>query len=310
MTTINTATGPVDSSLLGATLMHEHIFILTPEKNRPGNWADEDRRIECAVHQLRELKAKGIDSIVDLTVLGHGRHIPRIQRIAAQVDLNILVATGLYSLRDLPKNPDELIELFRREICEGIDGTGVKASILKCATGRKAITRQTELVLRAIARVHRETNVPITTHSHAQSQGGLVQQQIFEEEGVDLSRVIIGHCGDTTDLRYLEKIMLKGSYIGMDRFGLDTVLSLSSRVDTVARLCRAGLSEKIVLSHDAASYMDWIDETKLSITLPNWHFLHISNDVIPALKEEGVTDQQIHAMLVDNPRKIFENSRQ
>ena len=95
----------------------------------------------------------------------------------------------------------------------------------------------------------------------------------------------------------------------MDRFGIDTILPFKSRVDTVARLCRRGLAERIVLSHDAACYIDWLEEEPLRARLPNWHFNHIPNDVLPALKELGVTDSQIYTMLVDNPRRIFEQGQ-
>jgi len=320
MPKINTAVGPIDTSALGATLMHEHVFVLSPEinQNYPDSWGDEEVRIGRAVGQLRNLKSRGIDSIVDMTVLGLGRYIPRIQRIASQMDLNILVATGLYTYRDLPiylqfRNPggrydslEKLAEMFRRDILEGIAGTGVKASILKCATDREGITPGVERVLRAVARVHRETGVPIATHAHAASRRGLEQQRILKEEGVDLSQVVIGHCGDTADCDYLEELIEKGSYIGMDRFGIDTILPFKKRVETVARMCRRGLAGRMVLSHDAACYMDWFEEEALGAALPNWHFYHISDDVIPALKKAGVTDDQIQTMLVDNPRKIFE----
>ena len=117
--------------------------------------------------------------------------------------------------------------------------------------------------------------------------------------------MIIGHSGDTTDLDYLEKLIAKGSYIGMDRFGIDTILSFEDRVGTVARMCERGHAGKMVLSHDAACFSDWLPEAVYTM-MPNWHYLHIHNDVIPALKQRGVTDDQISTMLVDNPRKIFE----
>jgi phosphotriesterase-related protein len=199
-----------------------------------------------------------------------------------------------------------MTEMFVKDIEEGIADTGVKAAILKCATDYQGLTPGVERVLRAVAQAHRQTGVPISTHTHARTKRGLEQQRIFEEEGVDLSRVIIGHSGDTTDLDYLEELTSRGSYLGMDRFGIDSLLPFEDRVTTVARMCERGQADKMVLSQDAACFSDWFPEETVGAMLPNWHYLHIHNDVIPALKQRGVTDQQITTMLVDNPRKIFE----
>jgi phosphotriesterase-related protein len=300
--------------------MHEHVFVLSAEidQNYPESWGDEEKRVADAIARLTELKAAGVDTIVDLTVIGLGRYIPRIQRIASGIDLNIIVATGVYTYNDVPmyfhfrgpgtvlEGPELMVDMFVRDIEEGIAGTGVKAAILKCATDEPGITPGVERVLRAVAQAHRSTGVPISTHTHAHTGRGLEQQRIFREEGVDLSRVIIGHSGDTTDLDYLEELMSNGSYIGMDRFGIDTILPFEDRVDTVAKLCGRGRAGKMVLSHDAACFNDWLPEAAIPVVLPRWHFLHIHRDVIPALKERGVTDDQLKTMLVDNPRKIFE----
>jgi phosphotriesterase-related protein len=118
--------------------------------------------------------------------------------------------------------------------------------------------------------------------------------------------VIIGHSGDTTDLQYLEEVISSGSYLGMDRFGIDVLLPFEDRVNTVAKLCQMGHADKMVLSQDASCFIDALPEAQIPVLLPNWHYLHIHNDVIPALKERGVTDDQVHTMLVDNPRRIFE----
>lgn len=300
--------------------MHEHVFILSPDitANYPEVWGDEAKREDDAVKRLNELKSRGVDSIVDLTVIGMGRYIPRIARVAAATDLNIVVATGVYTYNDVPMyfhftGPDSpldgeepMVEMFVRDIEHGIADTGIKAAILKCATDEPGVTPGVERVLRAVAKAHRLTGVPISTHTHAATRRGLEQQRIFAEEGVDLTRVVIGHSGDTTDLDYLSELIGNGSYIGMDRFGVDVYLSFEDRVDTVARMCERGHADKMVLSHDAACFMDWVPEQLLP-ALPNWHYLHIHNDVIPALKERGVTDEQLTTMLVDNPRKIFEN---
>ena len=202
--------------------------------------------------------------------------------------------------------PELMDDMFIRDITEGIAGTGVKAGILKCATDEQGVTPGIERVLRAVARAHRATGVPISTHTHAHTKRGLEQQKIFDEEGVDLSRVVIGHSGDTTDLDYLEEVMARGSFIGMDRFGIEILLPFEDRVNTVAGLCERGRANQMVLSHDAACFNDWLPWEMMPTIAPNWHYLHITRDVLPALKQRGVTDDQIKTMLVDNPRKIFE----
>jgi phosphotriesterase-related protein len=317
--TLNTARGAIGAADLGVTLMHEHVFIMTTEiiANYPEGWGDGAKREADAIVRLNELKSRGVDTIVDLTVIGLGRYIPRIARIAAATELNIVVATGLYTYNDVPMHfhylgpgaplggPEIMTEMFVRDIEHGIADTGVKAAILKCATDEPGVTPGVERVLRAVAAAHRQTGVPISTHTHAASRRGLEQQRIFAEEGVDLSRVVIGHSGDTTDIAYLEELIAAGSYIGMDRFGVDVYLSTEERVKTVATMCERGHADRMVLSHDASCYFDALPEATLPVALPNWHYLHIHNDVIPALKERGVTDEQLITMLVDNPRRIF-----
>lgn len=320
MTQVNTVRGPIDPAKLGVTLMHEHVFVLSTEimQNFPEPWGDEEKRVTDAIARLNQLKEKGVDSIVDLTVIGLGRYIPRIQRVAAETQINIVAATGVYTYNDVPMyfhfqgpgtelgGPEFMVDMFVKDIEEGIADTGVKAAILKCATDRPGVTPGVERVLRAVAQAHLRTGVPISTHTHAATERGLEQQRIFEEEGVDLTRVVIGHSGDTTDIAYLEKLIANGSYIGMDRFGIDVLLPFEDRVNTVAKMCELGYADRMVLSQDAACFNDWLPEAALPTVLPNWHYMHIHNDVIPALKERGVTDGQIETMLVDNPRKIFE----
>jgi len=313
MPQVQTVRGAIDSGNLGTTLMHEHVFVLDTEivQNYPEDWGAEENRVADAVTRLNELKSRGVDTIVDLTVIGLGRYIPRIKQIAQQTQINIIVATGIYTYHDAPlyfhfRGPELIVDMFVRDITEGIADTGVKAGILKCATDEPGVTKDVERILRATAQAHRKTGVPISTHTHAGRRVGLNQQRIFREEGVDLARVIIGHSGDTTDLGYLEELIRNGSYIGMDRFGIDTILSFEDRVNTVASMCQRGHAGKMVLSHDAACYNHWLPERPLPVMLPRWNYLHIHNDVIPALKQKGVTDEQLHTMLVGNPRRIFE----
>jgi phosphotriesterase-related protein len=315
MSVVATVRGPIDNSQLGATLMHEHIFVLNTEivQTYPAIWGDEERRVSEAVSRLDQLNKNGVGTIVDLTVIGQGRFIPRIQRVAEQTSLNIVVATGVYTFSAVPfyfrmRGSDAMTDLFVQDISSGIGDTGVRAGVLKCATDAEGLTRGVERVLRAVAQAHRQTGVPISTHTHVATRRGLDQQRVFREEGVDLSRVVIGHSGDSTDIAYLEELLAAGSYLGMDRFGIDTLTSFDQRVDTVVQLCQRGHAGRLVLSQDYSSFIDWFAEADIATRFPNWHYLHIHQHVIPALTARGVTEDQIHTMLVDNPRSIFERT--
>ncbi|NLE79672.1 MAG: phosphotriesterase-related protein, partial [Rhodococcus sp.] len=158
---------------------------------------------------------------------------------------------------------------------------------------------------------HRETGCPITTHTRAQGRTGLLQQQVFRSAGVDLTRTVIGHCGDTDDMDYLHELIDGGSMLGMDRFGLDGFLSHERRVDVVARLCAEGYSDRLVLSHDAGCYMDVIDGEDATDVLgekTNWHYQFIIKQVVPDLLAAGVTRSQVDDMLVHNPRRFLESA--
>ena len=312
MAQIETLRGPVDTGDLGFTLMHEHVFVLSEgvTETFPSLW-DEEQQFASAREKLRELAGVGVQTIVDLTVLGLGRNLPRLQRVLGDLPLHVIVATGLYTYDELPRyfrsrDAGHMAELFVRDISEGIQGTGVKAAILKCATDEPGVTQGVEKVLRAVARAHRRTGVPISTHTHPATRRGLEQQRIFDEEGVDLGRVVIGHSGDTEDTGYLEELLKRGSYIGMDRFGIDVYLTTEKRVATIAKLCELGYADRMVLSHDASCYIDWYPQEALRAAVPNWHYAHISRDVVPALRAAGVTDEQVRLMTVDNPQRIFE----
>ncbi|WP_127782934.1 phosphotriesterase [Rhodococcus sp. X156] len=321
MSEVHTVRGPVDSSSLGRVLMHEHVFVLDAEmqQNYPDyldRW-DEGERVADAVHKLTELKARGIDTIVDPTVIGLGRYLPRIATVNEQVDINIVAATGIYTYNDLPfqfhyngpgllvDTPEPMVELFLRDLREGIAGTAIRAAFLKCAIEAPGLTAGVERVMRAVGQAHQETGAPITVHTNPHTQSGLVVQKVLGSEGVDLSKVVLGHCGDTTDLDHLCALADAGSLLGMDRFGLDVLLPFEERVGTVVELARRGYAEKMVLSHDAACFIDWFEAGAKEQMVPHWNYNHISDDVIPALLDRGVTEEQLHTMLVDNPRRYF-----
>jgi phosphotriesterase-related protein len=312
MASVETVRGPIELDALGVTLMHEHVFIVNPEllQNYGADYWDEEERVDDAIAKLRALKDAGVDTIVDPTVIGLGRYIPRLQRVNAQVDINVIPATGLYTFENLPhffhyRGPDTLLggpeplsEMFVRDIEQGIADTGVKAAFLKCVVEEAGLTPDQIRVQAAVAEAHVRTGVPITVHTNAAHQTGRLACEYYAKHGVDLTKVVIGHAGDSDDLDYLKWIMDQGATIGCDRFGLDMFLPTEKRVAAIVALC-----------DDAACYMDFFAgeaaQAALTQAAPNWHYLHIHHDVLPALRQGGVTEEQIRTMLVDNPRRYF-----
>jgi phosphotriesterase-related protein len=311
---VSTLRGPVEVDDLGATLMHEHLFVLTADRvlDDPPS-LDLDVVVPEAVRRLRELYDVGVRTIADPSVIGHGRDIRLWHLVAEQVEVNVIPATGFYTYRDLPfgfrfRSDQELLDYMVRDITHGIGGTDIKAGFLKCAVEHAGFVGDVERVLRACARASLATGVPVTVHTNVHAENGRDVARVMKEEGVDPGAVVIGHSGDSTDLGYLTSLADEGYYLGMDRFGLDILLPFDKRVATVAELCARGYAERLVLSHDASCHTDWFPHEQIDQT-GNWSFTHISKDVVPALRERGVTDAQIDTMLVANPARYFGRSR-
>jgi phosphotriesterase-related protein len=316
MTTVETVRGPVDTGDLGPTLMHEHIFVLQPEALQNyghvfggSSYWDEEARVADAVTKLRRLRDGGIHTIVDPTVPGLGRYIPRIERVNEEVDLNIIVATGVYAFLELPnflgyRTVDAIAELFIREIREGIDDTGVKAAFLKCAVERHGIVGDVPRILEAIAIASNETGAPIMVHTNSAEKMGLPALETLTGHGVDPSRVVIAHAGDSNDLDYLHALVDGGVWLGCDRFGIEHFNPLTDRIETLTKLIAEGHTERVHLSHDAACFFDFmVGDPAFANERPD--YLLISNEVLPALLERGVTQEQIDQMLVGNPARFF-----
>lgn len=324
ITAVETVLGPVPVDELGATLTHEHIFTKNPEieQNWPDPEWDETASVEQAIGTLNDLSRAGIGTVVDLTVPGLGRFIPRIQRLATAVDLHIVVATGFYTFGTLPTyfethGPGRAVEMARdpletffiRDIRDGIAGTGVKAAMIKVATDAPGITPDVERVLTAAAAAHRETGATITTHTHAATRTGLEQQEFFRTAGVPLEHLVIGHSGDSTDIDYLRELMDNGSTIGLDRFGMEQVLDDESRVETLLRLIELGYADRLTLSHDAGIFSINTPPSWRRRVAPNWRHDDISTRILPMIRSRGVDDATIRQIMVTNTARILVGAR-
>ena len=320
---IQTFQGPLEPTKLGLTLIHEHVFVRSPELDLdfPDPEWDESEAVERAVAGFERLYSVGVRTVVDLTVPGLGRDVRLVSRVAERVPVALIASTGYYAASTLPiyfqfhgpgrlvDGPDPLIEAFIRDIEDGIGGTGIRAGMLKVMADRDGITEDIARVMTAAVVAHQQTGVPITTHSHPGSRNGLDQQAFLRERGVPLERVIIGHSGDSEDLVYLRSLMDSGSTIGMDRFGMEHVLPDDRRISVVLELLRLGYADRMVLSHDAAFFSRVTPPSWRASTAPNWQMENIPRRILPLLRQAGASDADLEQMLVANPMRLLTPTR-
>jgi len=316
---VETYSGACPADELGPTLMHEHIFVRNPELELSLDFPEwhQDKLINLAVDGLAGLLEQGIKTVVDLTVPGLGRDPGPVSEVARRAQVNLIASTGWYGAAVLPpflqlhgpdrlvSEPEPLTEMFVRDIEIGIGRTRVKAAMLKVTTSDGGITPDEERVLTAAAAAAQHTGVPITTHSNPVARTGLEQQQFFRSRGIALDRLVIGHSGDTDDVDYLRALMDEGSTIGLDRFGMEHVLSDGRRIETLLSLLRLGYADRIVLSQDAAFYSHVTPPSWRARSAPNWRMDHLSTSVLPRLREAGVSQEVLDQMLEANPRRLL-----
>ncbi len=312
MTLINTVTGPMEVDHLGFTLMHEHIAVASwaMRQSYPG-WFDRQSVVREAVDALRAARACGVGTLVDVSTANLGRDVDLLREVSERSEMPIIAATGLYWTEEPWLDgweTERLVDWLLPDITAGMQGGSVRAGIIKCGTDRLGLTPLNRKLLQVAARLHRLTGVPITTHTNVAYRTGLLQQEVLGEEGVDLTRVVIGHSGDSTDLEYLEAILRRGSLIGMDRFSHPQLQPIAVRVAVVAELCRRGWAGQMVLGHDANVYSDWsaeaLEEHRGATRARP--FCKVATEILPLLTEAGLGEEQVHQLTVANPRRLFE----
>ena len=313
MKTVNTVFGPLNTSDLGFTLMHEHLIVASAGITRTYPELMGRDIIDRLVIALIEAKKAGISTIVDATTLDLGRDISIMAQASRMAGINIIACTGwwLEAPRFLTAvSINQLTQAFVREIREGIDGTDIKAGILKAASDADGVTEWQEKVLRAAARAHLLTDVPIMLHSCSPRQIGKRQLAILKEEGVKPERVKMDHSNDTTDIGYLTWLMEQGCYLGMDRYPGYGAPKSHERTITLKTLIDAGYMDRMLPSHDypqvqisSDSIVPGPAENK---TARPQGWLYIKKTVFPELKEMGLSETQLAGLCVTGPRNFFE----
>lgn len=311
---VETVTGPVAASELGFTLSHEHVIVGFPGiKQTYPELMDWDGIESGGIAKLSEAHAEGLQSIMDATPFELGRDVLMLKRISEGSGVNIIASTGTYV--DIPRliwftHPDRMAAVYIREITEGIEDTGIKAGMIKVADNNFELSNAEEMVLRAASRASNETGIPITTHTQPQNRVGEPQWRIFAEEGVDPARVCIGHSSDSTEFDYLEGLAREGVFLGMDELpGHQLNEPWREKCDMIKRLIDAGFTGQLMLSHDwsVKKHPDdsWgASEEKHALVNPD-DYAFIGRNVLPYLREQGVDEEAIRLMTVDNPRRFL-----
>jgi phosphotriesterase-related protein len=319
--TINSVLGPLETSALGFTLGHEHVQTSTSGITQNYPEFLEAGFMERIVTALTNAKEGGIDTVVDATTLDLGRDVSIMAEASRRSGVNIIACTGFY-LEPMrlfgDVSSDQFAGLFIREIKEGIAGTGIKPGVLKSASDLTGVTKFGETILRAIARAHLKTDIPIMIHSYAPGQVGKQQLSILREEGVDLRRVKVDHSSDTVDLEYLTWLLDQGCYLGMERLperlpGRGGPSPLA-RIKTIKALIDTGYVDRILPAHDwlLVSMRDVTDKAPFrredrERTNPHG-LLWVKKELFPKLREMGVPESTLKRLCVDGPRKFFEGA--
>ena len=317
---VQTVLGPLDASKLGVTLPHEHIADGPDVLNRwPKAWGGRAEFVAKAAEKLKLVKVAGVSTIVDLTTYDVGRDIRFLEEVSRKSGLSMIACTGQRFFP--PQDPHVsmpartiagLTEFFVKEIEQGIDGTGIKAGVIKIGIISNRPTALEETGLRAAARASKATGVPMRNHTDAAHRAGESHAAILEDEGVNPARVSFDHSDGSGDMDYFLGLVKRGYSLGMDHVhrgtAVDSQLSFERRAQCIKLLIDAGFATKIFLSQDAEFGGSLLPEDARSWREkidPPEEMLFITQRLIPHLKRIGVSDSDIHTMTVENPRSFF-----
>ena len=322
MATVESVTGPIETDDLGTTLIHEHlraqdeaVHIQWPtapsaEEEPPHAVTGPEGELEVAIREAKAAVERGVKTIADPTAMFLGRDVAFMRKVAEETGLQVIACTGIYTYDHLPtffasRDADQIAEFFVADIERGIQGTEIKAAFIKCAADEPGVTENVEKIHRAAARASIQTGAPIMAHSRPASDTAPRQLEIFEEEGVDPAKVQIAHCGDSPDPDYIESILDKGVYAGLDRYGIEMYLPFDQRQATAVTLLERGHAERLFLSADSCATIDWFPPDVVGQMIgaglvDEWTIRLVPDRVLPELRERGMGPEQERTMMIDN----------
>jgi phosphotriesterase-related protein len=314
---INTTTGSITEAELGRTLIHEHVLAAFPGWYLDTRLPAPDRAdaIARVTDAFQRLHAYGIRSVVDPCPADLGRDVEFCAEVSQRSGVTLICTTGVYTeAQGIPYTfkhlPTEAIaEIYQREIEDGIGRTGIKAGLIKIATGDGVVSPYEQRMLTAAARAAKATGVPLLSHTENCSCGH-DQIDIVTGEGVAAHRLLVGHSDGRDDHEYQASLAARGAYVGFDRFGLTVFNSDESRMKNLRQMIDAGYRDQVMVSQDSVNC--WFGAVPgvgtaedIAKLLPNWTMTHLFERIFPALLAEGVSQGDLDAILLDNPRRFF-----
>jgi phosphotriesterase-related protein len=326
MAPVQTVLGPVEPDALGKVLVHEHVRIAYPGDHLdPAGHPPRDECVAVAVERMHQVAEHGVKTFVDPCPIDLGRDPELLAEVAEASGMNIVCATGFYHEEiGIPwywrvRSAEEVAELYLHEIQHGIGNTGIRPGVIKIATA-DPVGDHDRKVLAGAAMAAAESGLPVITHCE-NSVGGDVQQDALAAAGVDLARCLIGHQDHATDSGQHVEIAQRGSFVGIDRIGLEILTPEATRVDHIRHLVDAGYGDWVCLSQD---HMCCLASPKFPYPIPEGMeevfdqiepvareqmygraHSYLFTDFLPRLAEAGVDGAVVEAMLTDNPRRLL-----
>lgn len=306
MSVVRTVLGDIDSSALGFTMAHEHVFMDVGGHGKPDiEWSLW--RWDEQLDMVRKYKENGGGTLIDANPMScDGRDVARLYTVSQQIGVHIVACTGFVKEKPNYENcqalakmsTNEITDFFVKEINEGIDGTDIKAGWIKGASMYHYITPLQERCMRAGARASMITGAPMHTHTEVGTYC-LEQLEIVESEGMDLTRFCIAHVDRNPDYWLHKKICEKGSYIIYDGPGKAKYYPDSMRVDLLRRLVEEGYGKQVMLCND----MGKKSHHPQYGGGPGWNWL--KDKFLPRLLDEGFSQETIDDFMIHNPARFY-----
>lgn len=305
---IQTVIGKIHPEKLGVTLPHEHLFTDLRGPQVPNYaMADPEKVVSVMKPYMDEILDLGVSAIVECSTSGVGRNPEILSSLAANTQLHIIAPTGVYREAYVPqdlrnKSASELADMWTSDILDGIDGTNLKAGFIKMSVSDEGITDIEAKNLEAAVLTSQRTGAAIASHTIG-GELALLEMDLLESYGLDLSRFIWTHAQSEEDQTYHQEAAKRGVYISIDAIGSGWVPDENMLNHTLA-LMEAGYSNKILLSHDAG----WYDPSQ-----PDGQpegdgirgYTALFKFFIPDLLKHGVTENIIEEITIRNPAQAF-----